>query len=342
VTVGEHFRGHNTEAAAERSLFPGIDSRGVARRGACLCEGMTDGQAALVELGRALGEAGYEFVTVTPVTHERVVARRGGIDALGLTVRDVFGWSLPFEAGVLPQAWLTWLEQAEAVTFDGRRYRSRVRFSTLRGRLFAHSAAPTTAADSVFFGPDTYRFASFLERHAPRAERLVDVGCGSGAGGLVLAGRARSIVLTDVNPRALELASVNATLAGIRVELVESDVFANVEGPVDLVIANPPYLRDGLRRQYRDGGGDHGEGLGLRIVRDALERLQSGGSLLLYTGAPIVAGCDYFLERARPLLEARGAKYEYFELDPDVFGEELALNPEVERFAAVGLVARVA
>jgi hypothetical protein len=55
----------------------------------------------------------------------------------------------------------------------------------------------------------------------------------------------------------------------------------------------------------------------------------------------VVAGRDYFLERARPLLEARGASFDYFELDPDVFGEELDSHPEVERFAAVGLVARL-
>jgi methylase of polypeptide subunit release factors len=263
------------------------------------------------------------------------------MDALGVTLRDVFGWSLPFEAAALPNSWLAWLESAGAVTFDGERYRSRVRFSTLRGRIFMHSAAPTTAPDSVFFGPDTYRFASFLERYAPSAHRLVDIGCGSGAGALVLADRVGSIVLGDVNPRALDFARVNAALAGVEVELVESDVLAGVSGAVDLAIANPPYLRDDLQRQYRDGGGVHGEGLALRIVREALERLEPGGTLLLYTGAPIVAGCDYFLERARPLVAARGAKLDYVELDPDVFGEELDNHPEVERFAAVGLVARV-
>lgn len=302
---------------------------------------MNESMLALVELGRALTHTGYEFVTVTPATHARVVARRGGMDALGTNPRDVFGWSLPFEPTTVPKAWLSWLRQADALAFDGERYRSRVRFSTLHGRIFVHSAAPTTSADSVFFGPDTYRFAAFLERWAPHAERLVDIGCGSGAGGLVLVERIGSIVLGDVNRRALEFARVNATLAGVEVELVESDVLAAVTGPVDLAIANPPYLRDDLQRKYRDGGGAHGEGLALRIVREALTRLRSGGTLLLYTGAPIVAGCDYFLERARPLLEARGASFEYAELDPDVFGEELDNHPDVERFAAVGLVAHV-
>jgi methylase of polypeptide subunit release factors len=301
---------------------------------------MQERTLALVELGRALASTGYEFVTVTPATHMRVVARRGGMDSPAASLRDVFGWSLPFAEGVLPKPWLRWLEQADAVTVEDGRYRSRVRFSSLRGELFAHSAAPTTAPDSVFFGPDTYRFASFLERHAPGAERLVDIGCGSGAGGLLLSKRVRSVVLGDVNRRALDLARVNAALAGVAVELAESDVLAGVSGPVDLAIANPPYLRDDLRRQYRDGGGAHGEGLGLRIVRESLERLRPGGTLLLYTGAPVVAGRDYFLERARPLLQARGATFDYFELDPDVFGEELDNDSEVERFAAVGLVAR--
>jgi methylase of polypeptide subunit release factors len=210
--------------------------------------------------------------------------------------------------------------------------------------LFAHSSYPTSNVDSVFFGPDTYRFCSMIERYAPRAKRAVDIGCGSGAGGLTLAGRADRIVLADVNERALQLSEVNATLADTPVELRKSDVLASIDGPLDLVIANPPYLKDAGHRLYRDGGGSFGEGLALRIVQQALERLEPEGTLLLYTGAPIVEGRDLFFERARPLLGRYKARFEYFELDPDVFGEELGSQQyaQVERLAAVGLIARAA
>lgn len=195
----------------------------------------------------------------------------------------------------------------------------------------------------MFFGPDTYRFCAALERYCPNATRLVDVGCGSGAGGLSVATRTRSVVLTDINPRALELSGVNAALAGVTAEVVESDVLSNVKGEFDAVIANPPYLLDPEHRVYRDGGGSLGEALSVRIVREALERLRSGGTLIVYTGAPIVDGRDQFWHAARPLVEAAGARVRYLELDPDVFGEELdqPSYQRVERIAVTLLVARI-
>lgn len=74
--------------------------------------------------------------------------------------------------------------------------------------LYAHSAFPTFEADSVFFGPDTYRFIRFLREalailptpptkfdgdgeateRAKRWKLAVDVGTGAGAGAIALAG----------------------------------------------------------------------------------------------------------------------------------------------------------
>lgn len=296
---------------------------------------------ALVLLGRLLGESGYQFVTGTPETQRRVNARDGSSGARSL--RDVFGWSRSFAAGVLPPLMLDALRAANALDESGPELRSRVRFSTLNGAIYAHSAYPTTSEDAVFFGPDTYRFCAFLAREMRPARRLVDVGCGSGAGGLRVAGLAERVVLADINGAALSLARVNAELGGHghRVEVCESDVLAGVEGSLDVVVANPPYLVDARKRAYRDGGADHGTELAIRIVREALTRLSPGGRLLVYTGAPVIAGDDVFLRAAQPVLDRAGARWTYEELDPDVFGEELEgpAYAGVERIAAVGLSA---
>jgi methylase of polypeptide subunit release factors len=195
----------------------------------------------------------------------------------------------------------------------------------------------------VFFGPDTYRFCNLLSRSVPRCFRLVDLGCGAGAGGLSVASSAERVVLSDVSPKALRFAAVNAVLAGVEVELAESDGLASVGDPIDVIVCNPPYLRDAGGRVYRDGGGDYGEGLGLRFLRESLERLTAGGTLVLYTGAPIVEGRDVFWQAARALCERPGLRVTYEELDPDVFGEELASPPyqDVDRIAAVGLIVQV-
>ncbi|MEY4513727.1 MAG: hypothetical protein RLZZ450_5849, partial [Pseudomonadota bacterium] len=103
---------------------------------------------------------------------------------------------------------------------------------------------------------------------------------------------------------------------------------------------NPPYMRDDAARAYRDGGGAFGEALSVRILRDSLARLTPQGALLLYTGVAIVNGVDVFRAAIDELLT--NSAYQYEELDPDVFGEQLD-EPgyeNVERIAAVALTVR--
>ncbi|MGZ6124721.1 MAG: methyltransferase [Myxococcales bacterium] len=292
----------------------------------------------LARLGRVLRETGYSFVTPTPATHRRVIGRAGE----ARTLRDVFGWSRPFHPAVLPAPLLSLLEEAGALEPTGPLLRSAVRFSTVGPLLLAHSAYPTTSSDAVFLGPDTYRFASFLQAHAPeRIGALADVGCGTGAGGLLLASRAAAVQLLDVNETALRFARANCELNGMEARVARSDVLAGAQGTLDLVIANPPYLADEMGRAYRDGGGELGTGLSVRIVGEALERLRPGGRLLLYTATPVVDGEHLLSPQLAPLL--RGTRHRYVELDPDVFGEELdrPAYAGVERIAVVGLDAQL-
>ncbi|MEY4514774.1 MAG: hypothetical protein RLZZ450_6896, partial [Pseudomonadota bacterium] len=205
---------------------------------------------ALVELGTTLAKEGYHFITPTPETHRRVVARR----AHARDLRDVFGFSLPFSRSLLPPSLVALLRSADALVEEGSELRARVRYASLGASLFVHSAYPTDARDAVFFGPDTYRFCSFLARAAPPARTVVDIGCGSGAGGLVAAHKsgATRLVLADVNEAALALARVNVELSrvaritsrALAVETPLSDVLAGVDGELDLIVANPPYMRD--------------------------------------------------------------------------------------------------
>jgi release factor glutamine methyltransferase len=304
----------------------------------------------LVLLGRWLRKAGYRFVTGTPATHARVNARPGNRHARDL--RDVFGWSRPFTAGLVPDEVAGWLRDGGLLGRDGELMRSRVRFSSLGRQLYAHSAFPTSEADAVFFGPDTYRFAALVESELqleplPAGARILDVGCGAGPGGMVAAlasqPAAPELVLADINPQALVHARANAALAGLeRVAFVQSDLYAQAQGRFDLIVANPPYLVDEAARTYRHGGGLLGGGLSERIVAEGLPRLAPGGRLLLYTGAAMVDGRDPLQEALRPLVERGGCSWRYWELDPDVFGEELEAPAyrQAERIAAVALVAQ--
>ena len=297
---------------------------------------------ALFELLRALKARDYRFVTPAPATHARVVARPDRRDAHGLT--DILGWSLPFRREVIDGELLALLEAADMIESTGAKQRTRCRVSTLHGHLFLPSAYPTDAANAVFFGPDSYRFSDFVRAHLGDCDgaRIVDIGTGAGVGGIVAADlcpKAR-ITLTDINPAALRLARINARSAGFDVELIEADGLADVEGPIDVAIANPPYIIDSAGRTYRDGGGMHGGQLSLDLACEAADRLSPGGRLLLYTGSAIVEGRDTLHAALSAAMAERGCALDYRELDPDVFGEELE-RPEyvdVDRIAVIGAV----
>ena len=225
--------------------------------------------------------------------------------------------------------------------------RSAVRLSSLDGLLFMHSAYPTTAGDSVFFGPDTYRFARSILAHLGKGtpvRRAVDIGCGAGPGGILVARACRSaeVLAVDINPSALSMTRVNAALAGVPVAAVDSNLLTAVPGSFDLIVSNPPYLVDPGARAYRHGGGPLGAGLSLAILDVALDRLAPGGTLLLYTGAAIVNGTDPFKMAALAQIGGSGASWTYEELDPDVFGEELegGAYATADRIAAVVLTVR--
>ncbi len=300
---------------------------------------------ALIPLGEELRAENYCFTTVTPATHARVNARPQNQVAEDL--QGVFGWSRLFPDAVVSERMLALLETGGLLQREDSQWRSAVRWSSLGGQLFAHSAYPTLESDAVFFGPDTYRFAQALQRHfdnepADSVRRAVDIGCGAGPGAILIAQAYPDAEVTavDINPRALDFTRANAYLAGIDdLQIRQSNLLDAIDGQFDLIVANPPYLLDPDERTYRHGGGDLGDGLSLRIVETALKRLTPGGSLLLYTGVAVVNGDAPLRRRLDALLADRPVSWRYEEMDPDVFGEELECPAyqQAERIAAVTL-----
>jgi len=298
---------------------------------------------ALLALGQALQHAGYQFTTVTPATHRRVNGRPE--NAWARDLRGVFGWSRPFRPDTLPAEIVTLMRSAGVLVEREDGLRAAVRASTIGTRLYFHSAFPTHDEDSVFFGPDTYRYIAALRRDMETMTppgRAVDIGTGSGAGAIEVAARFPQCeaIAADINDRALTLTGVNARLAGTpNVEARHSDLLKDLDGEFDLVLSNPPYILDPARLRYRHGGDMRGAGMSLQIVDAALDRLRAGGTLLLYTGIAIVDGRDEFLDTIRPRLDAACSSWTYEELDPDIFGGQLDCEgyEEVERIAAVWL-----
>ncbi|MCB9708803.1 MAG: class I SAM-dependent methyltransferase [Myxococcales bacterium] len=304
-------------------------------------------EEALLQLGKALRRANYQFVTVTPLTHGRILARRP--TKKNMTLRDVFGWNRPFALEDLPSRVRSLARAAGVLRRHGNKHQCTVRFSTVDQGIFVHSGYPTSDQDSVFFGPDTYRFCALIGQHmGDNIDTVLDIGCGSGAGGLVttlFSARSPSVVvLADINEQALRFAKINAQLNAplVNTHLVKSDICNNVRSRFDLIVSNPPYLIDSQKRVYRDGG-ELGIDLAERIVRQGINRLSPKGKLVLYSGSPIMDGKDILLSRLNKLFKKRDdLHFRYSELDPDIFGEELEQETyqDVERIAAIGCVVR--
>jgi methylase of polypeptide subunit release factors len=172
--------------------------------------------------------------------------------------------------------------------------------------------------------------------------RVLDIGAGSGAGGIyagkLLKGVSPHVVLSDINREALRLSRINAELNGIpNVRVVESNLYAGIEGQFDLIVSNPPYLVDSLARLYRHGGGELGFALSVDIAVQGVDKLAPGGQLILYTGSAIIDGADLLQEALAKGLVDRGVRWSYEEIDPDVFGEELEIAPydRADRIAVV-------
>jgi len=98
---------------------------------------------------------------------------------------------------------------------------------------------------------------------------ILDVGCGYGALGLVLASQTDKIVtMVDVNIRALKLCEKNAIKNNLEnVSIYESNIYENVEGQFSTVVTNPP-IRAGKEVVHT-------------IILDAYEYLVDGGELFI-------------------------------------------------------------
>ena len=118
---------------------------------------------------------------------------------------------------------------------------------------------------------------------AIEAPRIADVGTGTGAIALALKQERPDaiVVATDSSADALELAQENAAANELEIEFVEGDLLADIAGPLDLVVSNPPYVGaeelDALEPEVRDWeprGALVDEGQTLRLARDAQSVLE--------------------------------------------------------------------
>jgi SAM-dependent methyltransferase len=167
-----------------------------------------------------------------------------------------------------------------------------VRVEVWEGLLIAHDTdrLPELTFESVLGVNPTTRTMACLTPRRP-VGRALDLGTGTGALALRMAGHAEAVVATDLNPHAAELAALNAAMNGVELDLRVGDLFDPVrdDGAFDLITANLPFavspdeefaFRDGSRP--RDG-----------TARDTIV----GCAGLLASGGVAVVLCDWLIPR---------------------------------------------
>jgi release factor glutamine methyltransferase len=128
----------------------------------------------------------------------------------------------------------------------------------------------------------------------PPGARAADVGTGSGAIALALKAERPDlhVLATDASADALVVARGNAARLGLAVELLHGDLLDPVEGPLDAVLSNPPYVAESDRAAL------------------APEILRHEPAEALFAGAD---GLDV-LRRLAPAAAASGARLAAFEV----------------------------
>ena len=131
-----------------------------------------------------------------------------------------------------------------------------------------------------------------------RESRIVDVGTGSGVIALSLATKfsEAKILGVDISDDALALAQENAARLKLadRVRFLRSNLFENVEGTFDLIVANLPYIstqdHHSLSREVLHDpavalfASARGDELVRELITQAPSRLRPGGMLALEIG----------------------------------------------------------
>ncbi|GAA5081850.1 hypothetical protein HNP84_000081 [Thermocatellispora tengchongensis] len=271
-------------------------------------------EALLDRLRDRLLESGYTLdgvrerlgdVAASALAREELVpalrATRDG-DALAALIR-LWWLGVPVEAAELPLPVAGLVESGLLTAEHGTAVRAAVHLQPWEegGYLVSDRKVrpgdPPLRTDHVVGAGGASANLAQLAARAP-AERALDLGTGCGVQVVHLAGRARRIVATDVNPRALELAALTWRLSGVHeraeVEARQGAMYEPVEGErFDLIVSNPPFvIAPGGGLTYRESGED-ADGFCRHLVRLAPRHLAPGGYAHLLANWLHVKGEDW-------------------------------------------------
>lgn len=216
-------------------------------------------------------------------------------------------------------------------THDG--WSSRLRIVPVYDRLFLTDAIHRSTGQTIWLGKDSIILLDALRRRlaGTRFRLGLEIGCGSGIVTSFLADFCEHSIGTDINPRALDCAGLNAEVNHIEnVEFRLSNLYEHLPEAFDVIVSNPPhvFVPPEKRRTaiYADGGEDYGVDIPLAICEGLPQRLAAGGLALLLAGSPVVHGVDILPDRLRRRFSEAPLAFELQPLFNVVSAEHLAYH----------------
>lgn len=133
-------------------------------------------------------------------------------------------------------------------------------------------------------------------KYESKNKNVLDLCTGTGIIGITLSleGEYSKVVISDISEYAYALSKKNANRYNVNVEVIQSDLFENIEGSFSYITANPPYIKtdilktlsEDVKKEPRvslDGGID-GLYIYRRIIKDAKNYLEEDGKLIFEIG----------------------------------------------------------
>lgn len=177
--------------------------------------------------------------------------------------------------------------------------------------------------------PETEELVRWIaQEHRNASPRIIDIGTGSGAIAIALAAElpAAEVSALDISPEALETARENAERNEVRVSFLQCDILREKPaGKFDVIVSNPPYVRESEKTEMRRNVLDHEPGRALfvpdsdpllfyrEIAAWGREALNDGGTLYFEIN-------EAFGPETGELLSALG--YGHVEVRKDLFGKD--------------------
>jgi methylase of polypeptide subunit release factors len=249
--------------------------------------------AAVARVRAALGDAGYSAAGIAAAGVDLGLGvRRGDVPILLQALRPVEPLATLVRLFLLSQEVLTGElekrlgDRAEAfmeaglLEVRGGRVAATASLTPWRGRIVAHD--PDPAGDlwpGHVTGPNPAAETMTQLMITTPVARALDVGTGSGVLALAASTFADRVVATDVNPTALDHASLTAALSRQpNIETREGSLFEPVaDEKFGLIVANPPFVispESELLFRHSPMARDE---LSATVVRDAASHLDDGG-----------------------------------------------------------------